>query len=255
MIEARPVLRLGDRVSFGGEEHLVAGLAGTSVRLRANSGVEQVVLAGHLMSAPDFAVLDAAGLPAVEPFGLLESLPAEVVADAERWRDHLVEINIGSVMRFIPFGWPHSSTRATQPPWLHPHYQASRAGPPAFLATGTQPLTVSAAWSTPSRRHPWRQFRGDTFTPSIREPRPGSCCLYTGHYLGSKRVTPRLIPRYGADPGFDVDLKGFRRVTDRHLQPFSRTAPDVLMADNARVGQRIGVNLGDLRANWTGEDR
>src|SRR6266566_1193538 len=77
-------------------------------------------------------------------------------------------------------------------PWLHPHYRASqllRASPPACLATGTQPLTVSAAWSSPSRRHPWRQFRGDTFTRSIREPRPGSCCLYAGHHLGSKRVT------------------------------------------------------------------
>jgi hypothetical protein len=135
MTEARPVLRLGDRVSFGGEEHLVAGLAGTSVRLRADSGAEPVVLAGHLMSAPDFAVLDAAGLPAVEPFGLLESLPAEVVADAERWRDHLVEINIGSA-------WVHSFRLATfinqsdPAPWLHPRYQASqllRAGPPAFL--------------------------------------------------------------------------------------------------------------------------
>ena len=97
-------------------------------------------------------------------------------------------------------------------PWLHPNYRASqllRAGPPACLATGTQPLTVSAAWSSPSRRHPWRQFRGDTFTRSIREPCPGSCCLYAGHHLGSRRVTPRLIPRYGADPGFDVDLMGF----------------------------------------------
>lgn len=97
-------------------------------------------------------------------------------------------------------------------PWLHPHYRASqllRASPPACLVTGTQPLTVSSVWSSPSRRHPSRQFRDDTFTGSIREPRPGSCCLYAGHHLGSKRVTPRLIPRCGTDPGFDVDLMGF----------------------------------------------
>jgi putative transposase len=32
----------------------------------------------------------------LEPFGLLESLPAaEVVIEAERWRDHLVEIATG----------------------------------------------------------------------------------------------------------------------------------------------------------------
>jgi putative transposase len=95
MATPQSVLRVGDRVAFDGEEHLVVGLAGTSVRLRADAGSEQVVLAGHLMAAPDFAVLDAASLPTIEPFGLLESLPAEVVADAERWRDHLAEIETG----------------------------------------------------------------------------------------------------------------------------------------------------------------
>src|ERR1035441_674884 len=42
-------------------------------------------------------------------------------------------------------------------PWLHPHYRTSRLlrpSPPACLATGTQPLTFSAAWSSPSRRPP-----------------------------------------------------------------------------------------------------
>lgn len=47
------------------------------------------------MAAPDFAVLDATELPALEPFGLLESLPANVVADAQRWREHLVEVETG----------------------------------------------------------------------------------------------------------------------------------------------------------------
>ncbi|GAA1309225.1 Mu transposase C-terminal domain-containing protein [Saccharothrix xinjiangensis] len=93
---ARPVLRVGDTVAFDGGEHLVVGLAGTSVRLREESGAEQVVLAGHLMAAADFAVLDAAGqpapTPAVEPFGLLEALPAEVVEAARCWRAHVVEV-------------------------------------------------------------------------------------------------------------------------------------------------------------------
>jgi putative transposase len=92
---ARSVLRVGDRVSFDGDEHLVVGLAGTLVRLRADSGAEQVVLAGHLMAAPDFAVGGTPDLPVVEPFGLLESLPAEVAAEAGRWRDHVVEVETG----------------------------------------------------------------------------------------------------------------------------------------------------------------
>lgn len=95
MTDARPVLHLGDRIGFDGDEHMVVGLAGTSVRLRTDAGGEQVVLAGHLMAAADFAVLDGRALPRVEPFGLMESLPADVVADAERWRNHLVEVETG----------------------------------------------------------------------------------------------------------------------------------------------------------------
>lgn len=95
MADTRAVLKPGDLVRFDGDEHLVTGLAGTSVRLRSESGNNQVVLAGYLMAAPDFAVLDATELPALEPFGLLESLPANVVADAQRWREHLVEVETG----------------------------------------------------------------------------------------------------------------------------------------------------------------
>jgi hypothetical protein len=40
-------------------------------------------------------VLDSRDLSPVEPFGLLECLFADVVAEAERWRDHLVDIETG----------------------------------------------------------------------------------------------------------------------------------------------------------------
>lgn len=114
----KPVLRVGDRITFDGDDHRVVGLVGTSVRLRADSSVEQVVLAGHLMAAPDFAVLDATPLPAVEPFGLLDSLLGDVVAGAERWRDHLVEVETG-----LPPG----------------------AGPAAVARPGYDPATTSLA--------------------------------------------------------------------------------------------------------------
>jgi putative transposase len=78
----RAVLRPGDWVSFHGGEHQVLALAGTSVRLRAQDGAEQVVLASYLMAAPDFAVTGGAPVPRVEPFGLLDSLPGEVLAAA-----------------------------------------------------------------------------------------------------------------------------------------------------------------------------
>jgi len=92
---ARPVLHVGDRVIFDGDEHQVVGLSGTLVRLRADSGVQQVVLAGHLMAAADFTVLDAPMLSSVVPHGLLEALPAEAVSAAERWREHVVEVETG----------------------------------------------------------------------------------------------------------------------------------------------------------------
>lgn len=98
----RSVLRVGDRVVFDGDEHVVVGLSGTSVRLRADSGVEQVVLAAYLMAAVDFTVLDAAPVPVVEPFGLLEALPADVVAAAQRWREHVVEVETGLPLNSPP---------------------------------------------------------------------------------------------------------------------------------------------------------
>jgi len=55
---------------------------------------------------------------------------------------------------------------------------------------------------------------GHAFTRSIEAPRSRSCCLYAGRRLGSKRVSPRLIPGHGHGPGFDV-VYPFRRVNGR----------------------------------------
>ncbi|MCO6004925.1 integrase [Actinoallomurus purpureus] len=92
---SRPVLRPGDWVQFDGGEHQVVGLAGMSVRLRSAAGGESVVLASHLMGAPGFALIDGEPLPQVEPFGLLDSLPAEVLAAAREWERHVVEVTSG----------------------------------------------------------------------------------------------------------------------------------------------------------------
>jgi putative transposase len=92
---ARAVLRPGDWVSFDGGEQLVLAVAGTSVRLRERAGTEQVVLAAYLMAAPDFAVVDGAPAPQVEPFGLLDGLPEEVLAEARDWERHVVEVETG----------------------------------------------------------------------------------------------------------------------------------------------------------------
>ena len=82
-------------MSFDGGEHQVVALAGTSVRLALRTAREQVVLASYLMAAPDFAVTGGGPMPAVEPFGLLDSLPAEVLAAAREWERHVVEVETG----------------------------------------------------------------------------------------------------------------------------------------------------------------
>jgi hypothetical protein len=89
------VLRPGDWVHFDGGDHQVIALAGTSVRLRSDAGGETVVLASHLMSSPGFAVVDGAPTPALEPFGLLDSLPDDVIATAREWQRHVVEVETG----------------------------------------------------------------------------------------------------------------------------------------------------------------
>lgn len=91
------VLAPGDRVEFDGSEHLVLGLAGTSVRLRSSAGVEQVLLATHLLSSPSFTLLDHDLPVGVEPFGLLDSLPEELLDAAREWQRHVVEVETGLV--------------------------------------------------------------------------------------------------------------------------------------------------------------
>jgi transposase InsO family protein len=113
MVAGRAVLRPGDRVCFDGGEHQVLGLFGTSVRLRDEAtGVKQVVLAGYLMAGPDFDVLRAEPMPTVEPFGLLDALPEDVLTEAKRWEAHVVEVETG----LPPDSPPGTAPRAEHDP-------------------------------------------------------------------------------------------------------------------------------------------
>ncbi|MFE3070215.1 Mu transposase C-terminal domain-containing protein [Streptomyces sp. NPDC059247] len=93
--DGQAVLRPGDWITYDDADHQVVALFGTSVRLRSAAGVESVVLASHLMAAPDFAVTGAEPLPALEPFGLLATLPEPVQAAAKEWEAHIVEVETG----------------------------------------------------------------------------------------------------------------------------------------------------------------
>ncbi|MFF3693792.1 Mu transposase C-terminal domain-containing protein [Streptomyces sp. NPDC002221] len=90
-----PVLRPGDWVTYCTGDHQVVALAGTAVRLRSPEGTEIVVLASHLMAAPDFSVTGTEPLPELEPFGLLDSVPDAALAAAREWERHVVEVQSG----------------------------------------------------------------------------------------------------------------------------------------------------------------
>src|SRR5664279_228549 len=77
----------------------------TSVRLLSASGAASVVLASFLLGALDFALVKTTTTPRrVEPFGLLEGLPGEAVAQAREWERHLVEVVTG-----LPPGAPQDA--------------------------------------------------------------------------------------------------------------------------------------------------
>ncbi|MGO9081547.1 MAG: integrase, partial [Streptosporangiaceae bacterium] len=94
MAERPGVLRVGDRVLFGGGEHQVVGLAGNAVRLLAVSGQAAVVALPFLLAAPDFAIAGtgtaAAGLAPRPEFDLARPL-------AERERARAAELAAAGV--------------------------------------------------------------------------------------------------------------------------------------------------------------
>jgi len=78
---------------------------------------------------------------------------------------------------------------------------ASVLSPSRILPLGILPLT------SPAPQHLRARIRRivRAFTRSTQEPGPDSCCLYAGHHLGSKRISPRLIPGQMNNPGFDAN--------------------------------------------------
>jgi hypothetical protein len=97
MGERPGLLRVGDRVMFAGGEHTVVALSGPTARLVSGSGQATVVALPYLMGADDFAVVGAGPTARVSPQGLLEALPAKVVAAAREWERHVVEVETGLV--------------------------------------------------------------------------------------------------------------------------------------------------------------
>jgi Mu transposase, C-terminal len=131
------VVRPGDRVHYDGGDHQVVALAGTSVRLRSDSGAETVVLASYLMGSPGFAVLDGAPVSGVEPLGLLDGLPPGAVQAAREWQRHIVEVETG----LLPGAGPGAIPRQEYDPARRTLAQRDQAKA-AELAAAGRPVGV-----------------------------------------------------------------------------------------------------------------
>ena len=118
-------------------------------------------------------------------------------------------------------------------PLLCLNYQASqliRDGPPLCLASVLRPLSFSPLGFLPFvGREPCgfqpTLYRDDRFPRSIPKPKTGSRRLNTRHHLGSRQVSPRLIPKLYCYLGFDAVHKlstrhqwfAFARLPESHL--------------------------------------
>ncbi|WP_280421015.1 hypothetical protein [Nocardia carnea] len=66
MSEHRGVLRVGDRVVFGGLSHTVVAFTGATIRLLSDSGETTLVGLGYLLAAEDFELIGVGPVPRVE---------------------------------------------------------------------------------------------------------------------------------------------------------------------------------------------
>jgi putative transposase len=145
---AAPVLRIGDWVHYGGGEHQVVALAGTSVRLRSAVGDEAVVLASYLMGASGFGLVDGRALPEIEPLGLLHGLPEEVRRAAQEWERHVVEVVTG----LPPGAEPGAVPRPEYDPSLYTLAERDLA---KALETGVSARTVRVRRARYARHGVW----------------------------------------------------------------------------------------------------
>lgn len=88
------VLKIGDRIRFGGAAQTVAGLSGTLVRLVDEHGVTSVVQLAHLLGDGSFQRTADRELVPLLPAGL-HGVPARAAEDAAWWQRHLTEVLTG----------------------------------------------------------------------------------------------------------------------------------------------------------------
>ena len=66
------------------------------------------MLVAYLMASPEFAVIDGAPTPSVEPFGLMDGLPVKALEQAREWERHIVEVETGLPPGALPGATPRA---------------------------------------------------------------------------------------------------------------------------------------------------
>ncbi len=146
----RGVLRVGDRVRFDGQVHLVAGLAGTTVRLQGESGGASLVLFSHLLASDGFELLDSLPMaPGLPSFGLLDTVPEPALRRARLLERHLVEMETG----LAPGAEPDARPRPEYDPKWRTVNERIEAKAEELAALGT-PVTARTLFRL---RGSWRE--------------------------------------------------------------------------------------------------
>ncbi|WP_211241242.1 integrase [Pseudonocardia spinosispora] len=156
MVKRPSVLRVNDQVMFDHTTHTVVAISGATVRLLSATGTTMVIALAYLLAAHDFQLLNtpehttdkpttspatATGTPTdptavksdgtrVEPHGLLDALPEQVLHAAREWERHLLELETGQPPA-------HQLPRPEYDPTSSTLAQRERAKAHELSATGT----------------------------------------------------------------------------------------------------------------------
>src|SRR6266705_3306651 len=217
MAERPGVLRVGDRVLFGGGEHQVVGLAGNAVRLLAVSGQATVVALPFLLAAPDFAIVGtgtaAAGLaPRLAPQGLLDVLPEHVARAARDWERHLIEVLTG-----VPPDAPDGAAPRPEFDLARPLAERERAKAAELTAAGVK----ASARTVRRMRYRYRE--------------QGLWGLVDARHAPAARPAGNVDPRVVAAAAAVIDARAGRGA--------GAVAGDVLPAAGGAVGRAAHVRV------------
>ncbi|MEV0898293.1 Mu transposase C-terminal domain-containing protein [Actinoplanes sp. NPDC049802] len=193
LIERPSVLRINDRVVFAGTTHTVVAISGATIRLLSSAGATTVIALPYLLAAEDFELVGAGPAPKVDSHGLLQAMPAEVVAAAREWEQHLIELMTG----VKPGAEPDAPVREEYDPVRHSLTERERAKARELTEAGT--ATSVRTVQRMRRRYREQGLWGLVDTRAARRAKP------TGHV--DARVVAAAVAVIQAQTGTSTGTK------------------------------------------------